>query len=933
MVEKYGYRGDKHVDYASVRDGGHPQLLQRSTFHSQLETFINIAQSPYHVTPDTGVDQSTAIQHAIDSGPSGATYFLGAGNYQIGTTVSLKSDMTLWLDPGVHLEGISASAIGAVVTMAGSDTVTTATLFADCTAGLQGFPGSWSDYVAVDSTAAFAAGDWILLGDTQPPVEGTSVHQEVNRVRYLTAGVSATTNIGTDTFTTASPHGLAVGDIVVFTSIVDTTGISTATQYYVRAAGLTATAFTISTESGGLIVDLLTANGSVVMSDRLVLYYPAADTYLKTIGGIRKINIIENCRVTGGGKITNHGDHVNQGGHGLTINRAFNCSVDNIEVADWRNQAIGLQYTLGCRVVENNVHDASGFQLTANPTTPGIGSGSGQGIATTGAVSTLIANNNVTRSRHCIDVSYFSRSTTVSGNALHAGGFTMIQMHPHTIGTTVIGNTIDGARGYGGGDGAGGYFGPTDVNEMGDSGSGGATPPPSSAPGIAFREFNSQCLVEGNVVMNTYASGIQLNENDCEDIVIRNNIIINANIRNAVLNAGILAASSLSVDSPGLVIEGNTIIGARWAGIAVGYTNATVAGNTIREMTGTSQFGILTALREIGDVSGINIHDNTVDGGEYGVYIGGGSMTGNGTFTKCAVRNNYIYDTAKSAIFLDQSASVTSEEHVIEGNFILNGSAVAGGAGTEHGAITCIEQNGTGPDFQSVHIRGNFIWGECRNAIQIGLSDSVVEGNVIRSITQLGDPTSGFGIRIRAAVGSVVSRVRVIDNDIQRCVTVGIRVGSDSGAGDVEDCLIRRNIVTECGVGIQDLALCTGNRFENNGCYDSDETTSYGIYINSADARLYWNECSALTAATQDYGIFITATATGYVLKDNYCDGNGTAQIFEHGAACGTAVVPKAYALGSFLIQDGHFIVQGNRVTLGGTQTGVLEGDGQLVVV
>lgn len=69
----------------------------------------------------------------------------------------------------------------------------------------------------------------------------------------------------TDTFTDLEAQTLAADDRVAFAAVEDgavPTGLSATTLYFVRATGLTSTAFTIATTSGGAAVDI-TADGSV----------------------------------------------------------------------------------------------------------------------------------------------------------------------------------------------------------------------------------------------------------------------------------------------------------------------------------------------------------------------------------------------------------------------------------------------------------------------------------------------------------------------------------------------------------------------------------------------------------------------------------------------------------------------------------------------
>lgn len=78
------------------------------------------------------------------------------------------------------------------------------------------------------------------------------------------ASFNATTTVATEIFTKTT-HGLAVGDSVYFRNIVNTTGISTATQYYVNTVP-TANTFTIVTTIaliGGAALNLTGTDGTV----------------------------------------------------------------------------------------------------------------------------------------------------------------------------------------------------------------------------------------------------------------------------------------------------------------------------------------------------------------------------------------------------------------------------------------------------------------------------------------------------------------------------------------------------------------------------------------------------------------------------------------------------------------------------------------------
>lgn len=98
----------------------------------------------------------------------------------------------------------------------------------------------------------------------------------------------ATITAGTDTFADFA-HGLTTDDRVFFTAVAGQalpTGISATTLYFVRATGLTASAFTVSTTSGGAALNV-TTDGEVVWRKTVPQVYTlAGDLVLPTTTGL-----------------------------------------------------------------------------------------------------------------------------------------------------------------------------------------------------------------------------------------------------------------------------------------------------------------------------------------------------------------------------------------------------------------------------------------------------------------------------------------------------------------------------------------------------------------------------------------------------------------------------------------------------------------------
>lgn len=99
---------------------------------------------------------------------------------------------------------------------------------------------------------------------------------------------AATITASTDTFADFA-HGLTTDDRVFFTAVAGQalpTGLSATTLYFVRATGLTASAFTVATTSGGAAVNV-TTDGEVTWHKTVPqIYSLAGDLVLPTTTGL-----------------------------------------------------------------------------------------------------------------------------------------------------------------------------------------------------------------------------------------------------------------------------------------------------------------------------------------------------------------------------------------------------------------------------------------------------------------------------------------------------------------------------------------------------------------------------------------------------------------------------------------------------------------------
>lgn len=113
--------------------------------------------------------------------------------------------------------------------------------------------GSDADSLAIPWQATLICRDPAILGATAVDIDHAS-----NSIISGATGTAAGDTIN------KTSHGLVAGDRVRFTTLTAGAGLNTTTTYYVRTAGLTANAFTVSTISAaGAVVDI-TVNYTVV---------------------------------------------------------------------------------------------------------------------------------------------------------------------------------------------------------------------------------------------------------------------------------------------------------------------------------------------------------------------------------------------------------------------------------------------------------------------------------------------------------------------------------------------------------------------------------------------------------------------------------------------------------------------------------------------
>jgi hypothetical protein len=134
-----------------------------------------------------------------------------------------------------------------------------------------------------------------INGTYQLPTDNTTARKTRGLLAAITSNVFDASGGGTksgaaattDIITLAS-HGQNIGDLIVFTNVGTTVGVTTGTNYYVIADSFTTGQFKVSTVRGGTAVDITTA-GTVVWPAYAALSKSLVDQMLQTVydaGGI-----------------------------------------------------------------------------------------------------------------------------------------------------------------------------------------------------------------------------------------------------------------------------------------------------------------------------------------------------------------------------------------------------------------------------------------------------------------------------------------------------------------------------------------------------------------------------------------------------------------------------------------------------------------------
>lgn len=194
---------------------------------------------------------------------------------------------------------------------------------------------------------------------------------------------------------TKTAHGLSNGAVVRFSGIVNTTGISTATDYYV--VGATATTFQLASTPGGAALPL-TTNGTGTM-DVLPTSYPAfLDVYVPTqlftgnawvqTSSVTAANTTTETNLTGAGV-----GMLNLPANYLKLGRNLRISGAGIFSCTASTPTLQLRIKLGATVIA----DTTAVVLPVAETNRGFAFDVNVAVRTTGATGTVFSNGQATR--------------------------------------------------------------------------------------------------------------------------------------------------------------------------------------------------------------------------------------------------------------------------------------------------------------------------------------------------------------------------------------------------------------------------------------------------------------------------------------------------------------------------------------------------------
>lgn len=308
---------------------------------------------------------------------------------------------------------------------------------------------------------------------------------------------------------------------------------------------------------------------------------------------------------------------------------------------------------------------------------------------------------------------------------------------------------------------------------------------------------------------------------------------------------------------------------------------STVLGN---RCSGSTHGNIITHP----NVEFVDIIGNIIDGAYGPNDAGGGVVTDYGTATSGAaginidvvnrhinVTNNIIRNCRSSGIYIDtdQTEYIRIADNLIENTGISGSGTPAGINAMEHDLS---DGSWPGTDWRGWVIEGNQIINNTFVGIYIGISNAIVQNNIILNCNSVGiwarpardDPTSG------------ATNIKIHNNTIRNCKNYGIGVADSARTSAViSDSIITNNYIsnitataTAYGIYLLIDGLNNNNIYNNIIQNLSGVTDSQGIYIKGSDNKVIHNtiEDTQLVPTTRS-GVVLSPTAIETKVAYNRC--------------------------------------------------------------
>lgn len=341
-----------------------------------------------------------------------------------------------------------------------------------------------------------------------------------------------------------------------------------------------------------------------------------------------------------------------------------------------------------------------------------------------------------------------------------------------------------------------------------------------------------------------------------------------------------------------------------------GGIRGTIQGNTFRRLRhcidvsyfsrqitidGNSMVGSTTGnINTHACVEGLVISNNVIDGAfgqdasssstEYGTVIAASGINIDENNHNVSITGNTIRNVSRGGIFVDMgsSAAFATGQVSIVGNTLENCVFARRWAHppsgyTDVGGITLTERSSGGNDRRGIVCKGNTLR-ECGQfGIICDINHTIIEGNSIYKAedkTQAIDtPAVGIGVWIRGGASGDTSGIIVRGNVIQGCKQDGIRVGQDSAAHVITDCVVEGNVCVgnlDKGIFLEETASFI--KILHNDCYTNVDD---GINIQGTDNWLEGNRLVGNGA----YGVRMISGANNNLLNRNQFAANTSGSV------------------------------------------------------